>query len=34
VFATLGHQDGVFACGASADDTGSALMRVLARALA
>lgn len=33
VFATLGHQDGVFACGATADETGSALMSELARAL-
>lgn len=33
VFATLGHQDGIFACGASADETGGALMSVLARAL-
>ena len=34
VFATLGHQDGVFACGATADEAGSALVGLLARALA
>ena len=34
VFATLGHEDGVFACGGSADDTGAALVRVLTSALA
>jgi ribulose-5-phosphate 4-epimerase/fuculose-1-phosphate aldolase len=34
VFATLGHEDGVFACGATADDTGAALVRTLADALA
>lgn len=34
VFATLGHDDGVFACGASAEAAGSALVDVLARSLA
>lgn len=34
VFATLGHEDGVFACGADADATGTALVAALARALA
>jgi hypothetical protein len=34
VFATLGHEDGVFACGATADGTGAALIRALERALA
>ncbi len=34
LFVTLGHEDGVFACGASASDAGSALTNVLARALA
>lgn len=34
VFATLGHEDGVFACGETADATGAALIRVLERALA
>ncbi len=34
VFATLGHEDGVFACGASAEDTGAALIRALADSLA
>lgn len=34
VFATLGHEDGVFACGATADHTGAALVNALARALA
>lgn len=34
VFATLGHEDGVFACGATADGTGAALLRALERALA
>jgi len=33
VFATLGHEDGVFACGATADGTGAALLRALERAL-
>ena len=33
VFVTLGHQDGVFACGSSADATGSALVSLLARVL-
>jgi len=33
VFVTLGHQDGVFACGAGADETGSALVSLLARVL-
>ncbi len=32
VFATLGHEDGVFACGATADATGGALVEVLANA--
>lgn len=32
-FATLGHEDGVFACGASADETGVVLVRRLAAAL-
>lgn len=34
VFATLGHTDGVFACGADADSVGSALVNTLAHALA
>lgn len=34
VFATLGHEDGVFACGESADDVGAALIRTLAASLA
>ena len=33
VFATLGHQDGIFACGATARDTGGLLVSYLARAL-
>ncbi|MEQ8486644.1 MAG: class II aldolase/adducin family protein [Pseudomonadales bacterium] len=33
VFVTAGHRDGVFACGASADAAGTALLSVLARAL-
>ena len=33
VFVTLGHEDGVFACGGSAEATGGALVAVLARAL-
>ena len=33
VFATLGHEDGVFACGATARDTGGLLVSYLARAL-
>jgi ribulose-5-phosphate 4-epimerase/fuculose-1-phosphate aldolase len=33
-FTTLGHEDGVFACGASADATGSVLTALLARVLA
>ena len=32
-FATLGHRDGVFACGAGAGETGGKLVRVLARCL-
>jgi ribulose-5-phosphate 4-epimerase/fuculose-1-phosphate aldolase len=32
LFATLGHEDGVFACGADADGTASALVALLARA--
>jgi len=34
VFVTLGHRDGVFACGGSADATGGALVAALGRALA
>lgn len=34
VFVTLGHQDGVFACGGSVEATGGALVAALARALA
>ena len=34
VFATLGHEDGIFACGESADDTGTTLIRALADAFA
>lgn len=34
VFATLGHRDGVFACGASADAAGGAVVALLARVLA
>ena len=34
VFVTLGHEDGVFACGGSAEATGGALVATLARALA
>ena len=33
VFVSLGHEDGVFACGATARDTGSLLVTTLARAL-
>ena len=33
LFATLGHEDGVFACGATADDTGALLVRTHAAAL-
>lgn len=33
VFATLGHQDGIFACGQTARDTGGLLLVYLARAL-
>ncbi len=33
VFATLGHEDGVFACGGTARDTGGLLVSYLARAL-
>lgn len=33
-FVTLGHQDGVFACAASAEEAGGALLSALARALA
>ena len=32
-FVTLGHEDGVFACGASAADAGTTLVRLLAGAL-
>jgi len=32
LFATLGHEDGVFACGADADGTAGALVALLARA--
>jgi L-ribulose-5-phosphate 4-epimerase len=32
-FTTLGHQDGVFACGAGADDAGTILATLLARVL-
>jgi len=34
VFVTLGHRDGVFACGSSADAAGGALVAALSRALA
>ena len=34
VFVTLGHEDGVFACGGSAKATGGALVAALAQALA
>ncbi len=34
LFATLGHEDGVFSCGASARDAGGLLVTYLARALA
>ncbi len=34
VFVTLGHEDGVFACGGSAEATGGALAAALAKALA
>lgn len=34
VFATLGHEDGIFACGATAERAGGALLAVLAQALA
>jgi len=34
LFATLGHTDGVFACGPTARDTGGLLVSYLARALA
>ena len=33
VFVTLGHEDGVFACGGSAEATGGALVATLAQAL-
>jgi hypothetical protein len=33
VFATLGHQDGIFSCGSTARDTGGLLISYLARAL-
>jgi len=33
LFVTLGHEDGVFACGATADDTGALLVRTHAAAL-
>lgn len=33
VFATLGHEDGVFVCGATAHETGTLLVRTLAVAL-
>ncbi len=32
-FATLGHEDGVFVCGATAHETGACLVRILADAL-
>ena len=32
-FVTLGHEDGVFACGARAGETGTALVSLLARSL-
>ena len=32
LFATLGHEDGVFACGAEVDETAGALVALLARA--
>ncbi len=32
-FATLGHEDGVFVCGATAHETGTSLVRILATAL-
>lgn len=34
VFVTLGHEDGVFACGPTAPSTGAALVETLARSLA
>lgn len=34
VFATLGHEDGIFACGPTARDTGGLLVSYLAKALA
>lgn len=34
VFVSLGHEDGVFACGAQADGAGAALIAALAQALA
>lgn len=34
VFATLGHEDGIFACGMTARDTGGLLLSYLARAFA
>ena len=33
IFATVGHEDGVFACGSSADTTGTALIRVLSQSI-
>lgn len=33
-FVTLGHEDGVFACGATAAETGATLVNLLARSLA
>ncbi|MDE0061307.1 MAG: class II aldolase/adducin family protein [Gammaproteobacteria bacterium] len=34
VFATLGHEDGVFACGGTARETGTSLIGLLARSIA
>ena len=34
IFVSLGHEDGVFACGADADAVGTGLITTLARALA
>ena len=33
VFVTLGHEDGVFACGGTAGDTGASLVSLLARSI-
>lgn len=33
VFVTLGHEDGVFACGRTATETGASLVKLLARSL-